>query len=170
MKKPKAPPPPDPAAIIRAQTQANRVNINTPFGSQQYETGPNGQTALNTTLSPAMAQLAERAMSLAGQDSQRFQAPPGLENILGGVMNKLGDRYGQAGAGASVTGSGGRKPAQPMAMAKPLAIPAAGAGAPAQSETSSTPTAAPTGGARPAFKDPDMLMGRRPYNHINWNT
>lgn len=133
MKKPKAPKAPDPKEIIAAQAQANRVNVNTPFGSQTYATGADGRTELNTSYSPEMQALAQRAMSLAGKDSTRYQMPPGMENIMGGIMNKVGGRYGQGGnVGDAVANSGGRKqsPAQTMpapqniAPGEPLNIPA----------------------------------------------
>lgn len=123
MKKPKAPKPVDPKEIIKAQEQANRVNISTPFGSQRYVTGPDGRSTLETSFSPRMNQLAERAMHLAGQDSTRYQLPPGMEKIMGGIMNKVGGRYGMGDdVGSQVAGSGGRKSQLPAPMAKPLAI------------------------------------------------
>lgn len=124
MKKPKAPKAPDPKEIIAAQAQANRVNVNTPFGSQTYGTGADGRTELNTSYSPEMQALAQRAMSLAGKDSTRYQMPPGMENIMGGIMNKVGGRYGQGGnVGDAVANSGGRKqsPAQTMPMPQNIA-------------------------------------------------
>lgn len=120
MKKPKPPPAPNPAEIIRAQSQANRVNINTPFGSQQYETGPDGRTSFNTTYSPEMQQLAAQMIQRAGTPSQQYQAPPGSEMILGGIMDKVGKRYGHSRAGGAVAGSGGRAAVKPSTLAKPL--------------------------------------------------
>jgi hypothetical protein len=123
MKKPKAPAAPDPTRIIQAQTQANRVGVRTPFGSQQYTTGPNGRDVLETTLSPQMQALADSLISRAGQDTQRYQAPPGTEQILGGIMNRVGGRYGMGGeVGQQVAGSGGRG-GKPSTLAKPMPMP-----------------------------------------------
>jgi hypothetical protein len=130
MKKPKAPAAPNPTEIIRAQTQANRVGIKTPFGSQTYQTGPNGSTTLETSYSPEMTALAQSLIQRAGQSTPGYQAPAGMEQILGGIMNRVGNRYGQGGGvGAQVAGSGGRGNAKPSTLAKPLPMPKVGGGA-----------------------------------------
>lgn len=123
MKKPKAPPPIDPNKVIQAQTQANRIGVKTPFGSQQYVTGPNGRDLLETQLTPEMEVIKDRLLGMAGRDTPRYQAPPGTEQILGGIMNRVGGRYGMGGeVGQQVAGSGGRG-GKPSTLAKPMPMP-----------------------------------------------
>ena len=63
------PPPPDQAALVQAQAEANRVNTITPFGSLTF-TGPNRNTAI-VGLSPNQQALAsaleDQALTTVGQ-------------------------------------------------------------------------------------------------------
>lgn len=94
---------PDPQQIIDAEMRANRVNTSGPFGSVRW----NGNTQ-ETTLSPGMQAMADRMMNLGMQDSQRIEMPSFLNDIAGGVMSNIGNRYGVGG-----------KPDQPQAMPPP---------------------------------------------------
>lgn len=83
------PPAPDPSRLISAQTQANRINTYTPFGSATYG-GPNRQN-LRISLSPQQqnilnqqqqlqSTLAQRGTRLAQQlpsDALNFEGLPG---------------------------------------------------------------------------------------------
>jgi hypothetical protein len=72
-----APPPPDykgaaqqdaqsSQGAINQQTQANRANVNTAFGSQSWNQGPDGQWTMNSNLNPNL-------QGAAGNLSQQFQ-------------------------------------------------------------------------------------------------
>lgn len=57
---------------VSAQTQANRPNISTPFGFQQWGTGPDGKPQLSSGFS---GPLAGAASSLQGQIGDSFSKP-----------------------------------------------------------------------------------------------
>jgi hypothetical protein len=88
------PPAPDPQVMIDAQTRANRVGRTGPFGSATYESGPNGSTNVNTTLSPEMQALVSRQFQRAGQDSQQYQRPQGFEALQSAMMNQVAGGVG----------------------------------------------------------------------------
>lgn len=96
-KAPKPPTPIDPSTIINAQMSANRVNQITPFGSQTYGTGPNGQSNLTTTLSPEMQSLMTHAMQAAQTPMQRMELPNGYGGLQSAITNRLMQRYSQPG-------------------------------------------------------------------------
>jgi len=81
---PDPPKPIDPNVIIQAQTQANRVNKITPFGSQVYT--PNG---LETQLDPQMQGLVDKQKHLAGTDLKPLQTPAGFGTLQNTLMQKL---------------------------------------------------------------------------------
>lgn len=81
---PKPPTPIDPNVIINAQSQANRVNKITPFGSQVYT--PNG---LETQLDPQMQGLVDKQKSLAGTDMKQLKTPEGFGALQNTLMQKL---------------------------------------------------------------------------------
>lgn len=93
---------PDPFEIIRAETEANRFNTQGPFGSTRW----NGSTQV-TELSPEMQAMKDRVMGLGMQDSERFEMPSFVNDIAGGIMGNVGDRYGVS------------KPASPKDMPPP---------------------------------------------------
>jgi hypothetical protein len=81
---PKAPTPVDPNVIINAQSQANRVNKITPFGSQVYT--PNG---LETQLDPQMQGLVDKQKTLAGTDMKQLKTPEGFGTLQNTLMQRL---------------------------------------------------------------------------------
>ena len=103
---------PDPLAIIEAEKQANRTGTITPFGSSVWQ-GDNQVTEF----SPQMQGLADRMISLAGQDGQRFQMPSFMNDIAGAMMGRVGERYGLDPSQATT------KPQQSAPMPSPVAPP-----------------------------------------------
>jgi len=80
---------PDPLAIIEAEKQANRTDQVTPFGSTVWQ----GDQQI-TTLSPEMQAMSDRMFDLGMQDSQRVQQPAWLGDIVQGIGQNVGERYG----------------------------------------------------------------------------
>lgn len=80
---------PDPREIIEAQTEANRTDVTTPFGRSYWD----GSNQI-TEFSPQMQGLADRTMSLAGQDAQRMPGMGHLGDIGAAIAGKVGERYG----------------------------------------------------------------------------
>lgn len=93
---------PDPREIMEAEARYNRVGTRNPFGSVRWE----GNTQV-TELSPQMQAMTDRMFDLNSRDSQRFELPEFLSTIAGGIMGRVGDRYGVS------------KPEQPGAMPPP---------------------------------------------------
>lgn len=88
---------PDPAMLIQAQTQANRVNQIGPYGSSTYSTGPDGQATQTSTLSPEMQAVADRVFAQAGkkpEQAQQWQLPGGYNDLMSAVGSRVGERYG----------------------------------------------------------------------------
>lgn len=93
----KQPDAPDPAMLIQAQTQANRVNQIGPYGSSTYSTGPDGQATQTSTLSPEMQAVADRVFAQAGKEpeqAQKWQLPGGYNDLMSAVGSRVGERYG----------------------------------------------------------------------------
>ena len=93
----KQPDAPDPAMLIQAQTQANRVNQIGPYGSSTYSTGPDGQATQTSTLSPEMQAVAAREFAQAGKEpeqAQQWQLPGGYNDLMSAVGSRVGERYG----------------------------------------------------------------------------
>ena len=93
----KQPDAPDPAMLIQAQTQANRVNQIGPYGSSTYSTGPDGQATQTSTLSPEMQEVADRVFAQAGKEpeqAQQWQLPGGYNDLMSAVGSRVGERYG----------------------------------------------------------------------------
>ncbi len=93
----KQPDAPDPAMLIQAQTQANRVNQIGPYGSSTYSTGPDGQATQTSTLSPEMQAVADRVFAQAGKEpeqAQQWQLPGGYNDLMSAVGSRVGERYG----------------------------------------------------------------------------
>lgn len=105
----KAPPTPDPAAQIRAEAEANRYNVNSPFGSQRWSGGQNGQPweqtielnpseqrqydSRNSIAEAMMGQAATQAGAGTPQYSDRPDMPqmPGNMQFSGEFTNRGGD-------------------------------------------------------------------------------
>ena len=97
----KQPDAPDPAMLIQAQTQANRVNQIGPYGSSTYSTGPDGQATQTSTLSPEMQAVADRVFAQAGKEpeqAQKWQLPGGYNDLMSAVGGRVAERYGMSGA------------------------------------------------------------------------
>lgn len=80
-------------AAINAQTQANRPNINTPFGSSQWSQGPGGNWTQDVTLDPAAQKALDQQQSITagrsdiaqgmlGSAGQEMQTPDDFWNNL----------------------------------------------------------------------------------------
>lgn len=79
----------DPQKVIQQEQQLNRLNTYTPFGSQTYETGPDGRTSFNTTLSPEMQSLVSGLLGKAGQSAERYKQP----EYMADMRNRLAQAY-----------------------------------------------------------------------------
>jgi hypothetical protein len=122
----------DPQALINQAIQANRVGVNTPYGSQLYSTDANGNAVLNTTLTPEMQALLSEQMGRASGPAAQYQLPSQNTTILNGLNTRLDQRYGMGlppatpGSGGSTPGSGGgtgpvTPPSTPPASRPPIA-------------------------------------------------
>jgi hypothetical protein len=98
---PSPPPAPDPNAIIQAQEQANRINQNSPFGSQSY--GPGG---LTTSLNPQMQNGANLAMNSVGQPLRPLSNSQGFGQLQQQIMGNMMQRM--QGGGPGMLGQGGQ--------------------------------------------------------------
>lgn len=84
----------DPQKLIAQSAAMNRVNVSNPFGSQNYSTGPDGQSTLTTTLSPEMQALLSKQVSRASTDRPDYALPPGFNDLLASAMQKVQSRMG----------------------------------------------------------------------------
>lgn len=101
--------------IIELQAQANRVGVETPFGSQNYRRNADGTTTMVTDIGPEGRALVGRAVGLGMTDSTRMQAPQQVNAIASALANRIGGRFGIApGRGFDVSGQA------PMPAAKPM--------------------------------------------------
>lgn len=116
-KKPRTPEMPDPRELIALQAEYNRVNVDTPFGSQTYVPGPNGSTTLRTDIGPLGQALVGRGVSLGMTDSARQTIDPRIEAIAGALGSRIGDRFGLN------LGNGAMQLAPQAAMPQPQAKP-----------------------------------------------
>jgi hypothetical protein len=120
----------DPSQLIQQAIQANRVGVNTPFGSQTYSTDANGNTVLNTALSPQMQALLGQQMARAGGAAPQYQLPGANADILNGLDTRLAQRYGipvggSGGSGSTPgTGGGGAPVPVPSPLPSPIPTPA----------------------------------------------
>jgi hypothetical protein len=85
---------PDPRQLIELQAATNRVNVDTPFGSQTYGAGPNGSTTLRTDIGPQGQALVGRGMSLGMTDSARQNVDPRMNELAGALLGRAGNRFG----------------------------------------------------------------------------
>lgn len=115
-KAPKAPKMPDPKELIALQAEMNRVNIDTPFGSQTYVPGPNGSTTLKTDIGPLGEALVGRGVSLGMTDSARQTIDPRMNELAGALLGRVGQRFGMDLGGALQLSPDA---AMPQAQAKP---------------------------------------------------
>ena len=119
-----APAPIDPAEAIRAQAEANRVDLNSPFGGQRYAQGADGRWSLNSYLSPEMQGLADQMIGRAGQGPQQFGIP-GYDQLMGDVMSRVSSGFQGSGQmqGAGGLGTMGSGIGQPKQMGGQLMPP-----------------------------------------------
>lgn len=99
-KKPDMPDMPDPLELIRLQSEVNRVNVDTPFGSQNYVAGPNGSTTLRTDIGPMGQALVGRGVGLGMTDSARHNVDPRMNELAGALLGRVGSRFGMDLGGA----------------------------------------------------------------------
>lgn len=94
-KSPKQQKMPDPKELIALQAEYNRVNVDTPFGSQTYTPGADGRsTTLKTDIGPEGQQLVGRGVGLGMTDSNRMSVDPRMNQLAGGLLEKVGKRFG----------------------------------------------------------------------------
>lgn len=138
----------DPSALIQQAIQANRVNVATPYGSQQYSTDANGNTTLSSSLTPEMQALLSKQMAAAGAAPAQYTLPGQNASVLNGLNTRLDQRYAiglPPPASGSTPGTGGgsvpvtptRPPTVPAPprppVAAPVRPPTGSSGAPASS-------------------------------------
>lgn len=100
--------------IIELQAQANRVGVETPFGSQNYRRNADGTTTMVTDIGPEGRALVGRAVGLGMTDSTRMQAPQQVNAIASALANRIGGRFGIApGQGFNVSGPAAMPAAKP---------------------------------------------------------
>lgn len=116
-KRPRTPEMPDPRELIALQAEYNRVNVDTPFGSQTYVPGPNGSTTLRTDIGPLGQALVGRGVDLGMTNSARQSIDPRVEAIAGALGSRIGDRFGLS------LGSDAMQLAPPAAMPQQQAKP-----------------------------------------------
>lgn len=117
----KAPAPIDPVEAIRAQAEANRVNLSSPFGGQRYSQGPDGQWTLESYLSPELQGIADQMMGRISQGPQQFGIP-GYDQLMGNVMQQVGGHFqggDRRGLGSMGSGIGSPKPMGGQSMPVP---------------------------------------------------
>jgi hypothetical protein len=130
----------DPIALIDAQTKANRVGVNTPFGSQAYSTDANGNAVLNTQLSPEMQALLTQQIGKASSTANPYVLPSQNASILNGLNTRLDQRYGMGLPPASGGNTGGGNTTPP---------PGGGGGTPPVTPPTSPPPSGNPGGFTP---------------------
>lgn len=119
-KKPKSQKMPDPRELIALQAQMNRVNVDTPFGSQTYGDGPNGSTTLRTDIGPEGQALVGRGVGLGMTDSNRFSIDPRMNELAGALLGKVGNRFGMdLGGSLNLSPQANMPQSKPQAQAQP---------------------------------------------------
>ena len=68
--------------------------MQTPFGEQRYERGPNGEYTMVTDIGDEGKGLVSRAVGLGMTDSNRLQSAPQLDGIAGALASRIGQRMG----------------------------------------------------------------------------
>lgn len=103
--------------LLQLQDKYNRVGVETPFGSQNYRTNPDGTRTLVTTLGPQGQQLVDRSMGLAMTDSEQMHVPQQVNDIAAALAGRVGGRFGlqtgqpmQLGTGQSQKPPQGQQP------------------------------------------------------------
>lgn len=102
MSKAKAPKPIKPIdtnMLMQLQRQNNQINTSTPFGSQTYGTGPDGQRTFTTQIDPQLQQVINRGMGLAQRDLQRYEPPKGWDELVSMYMGRALNGRSQAKGG-----------------------------------------------------------------------
>jgi hypothetical protein len=99
--------------LLDLQSQYNRVNVETPFGSQNYRTNQDGSRTLVTSLGRQGQQLVDRSMGLAMADSEQMRVPQQMNDIAGALAGRVGNRFGlQTGGPMQLSGGQAQKPPQ----------------------------------------------------------
>lgn len=100
MSKAKAPKPIKPVdtnQLINLQRQNNQISTFTPFGSQTYGTGPNGERTYTTQITPQLQQMIDRGMGLASRNLERYTPPPGFDQLVNLYMSRALNGRGNSG-------------------------------------------------------------------------
>lgn len=110
------------APLIDLQAQYNRVGYETPFGSQNYVTNPDGTFTMKTDIGPEGRKLVERAVGIGMTDSNRFGVPDQVNSIASALANRVGERFGlPAGQGFQLSQQAAKPSAKPQQSAPPPA-------------------------------------------------
>lgn len=157
-KSPKQQKMPDPKELIALQAEYNRVNVDTPFGSQTYVPGPNGSTTLKTDIGPLGQQLVNRGVGLGMTDSNRMSVDPRMNELAGALLGNVGKRFGMDLGGSlqlAPEANMPQTPAKPQQQVQPApapttAMPVQGGGIPPN-------LAGPGGSFATMSMNPDLL-------------
>ena len=103
--------------LLELQARTNRVGVETPYGSQNYRTNPDGTTTLVTDVGADGQNMINRAGGLAMTDSARMDEHPQLNALAGALSGRVGNRLGVGGGGGPMNLSNTSAPA----AAKPQA-------------------------------------------------
>lgn len=107
------------APLLQLQQQYSQVGVETPFGSQQYKTNPDGSRRLVTSLTPGGEQLVGRAYDLGMTDSEQAGVPDQVNSIASALANKVGGRFGVAPGQGFQLSQTSAKPQNPRPMLPP---------------------------------------------------
>ena len=106
------------------QAKYNRVGVETPFGSQNYQKNPDGSYKMVTDIGPEGQALVSRAAGLGMTDSNRLQTPGQLSPIMGALASRVGQRLGVPLGNMPINLS--QAPAQPQAKPQQQQLPPGG--------------------------------------------
>ena len=83
---------------MELEADMNRTNMYRPFGSWEWETGPDGKAGQRYTMDPGLAAGKEALMQRVGGDGSAFEgysSPSGLKGLLDSRMQHQYERLGR---------------------------------------------------------------------------
>ncbi len=114
----------DPAYQLALEAQYNRVGQSGPGGSARYGRGANGNTEVQTLLSPQMQQILNQRGGLAMTQSTNQQMNPQLNQLANAILGRIGQRNGLDLSGGNPWELAGQAPQrQTMDWSNPEALP-----------------------------------------------